>query len=387
MHRLSTLVLALAALGASGAPQAGAPRPHVELRRTPDGGIQPQAVVERGTLHLIYYKGDPRHGDVHYVASKDDGKTFTKPLRVNTRPGSAIAAGNIRGAHLAVSESGRVHVAWMGSHQSEPKASGGGAPMLYARLNDAGDAFEPQRNLITFAEGLDGGGSIAAQGRNVYVLWHAPTPGLKGEEHRRVWLAASADDGATFAKERAVSPADTGVCGCCGLRALVTPDGQPGALYRSASDKFQRDAYFVSASPKNEGRALRLQEWRIGACPMSSFAFTGRGQDALIAWETDGQIWWTRAPSAEAKAGEPAAAPGAGGQRKHPALASNGRATLLAWTEGMGWNRGGKLAWQVYDEQGQPVDAPAGAGRADGVPAWSLITAVPRSDGRFLVVY
>ena len=43
---------------------------------------------------------------------------------------------------------GRVHVAWMGADQAEPKAAGGKTPMLYARLADAGvanrePAFEP----------------------------------------------------------------------------------------------------------------------------------------------------------------------------------------------------------------------------------------------------
>jgi len=35
-------------------------------------------------------------------------------------------------------------------------------PMLYTRLNDAGTAFEAERDLITVARGLDGGGSVAA---------------------------------------------------------------------------------------------------------------------------------------------------------------------------------------------------------------------------------
>ena len=34
--------------------------------------------------------------------------------------------------------------------------------MLYTRLNDTGDAFEPQRNVIQKRVGLDGGGSVAA---------------------------------------------------------------------------------------------------------------------------------------------------------------------------------------------------------------------------------
>jgi hypothetical protein len=57
---------------------------------------------------------------------------------------------------------------------------------------------------------------------------------------------------------------------------------------------------------------------------------------------------------------------------------------LLAWTEGMGWNRGGSVAWQVYDREGSPT---AERGHAAGVPVWSLVAAFVRPDGRFVIVY
>ena len=66
----------------------------VSLLRVPNGGIQPQAMVDRkGTVHLIYFSGDPRAGDIFYVRSVA-GETFSAPIRVNSRPGSAIAIGN-----------------------------------------------------------------------------------------------------------------------------------------------------------------------------------------------------------------------------------------------------------------------------------------------------
>src|SRR6478609_2516936 len=81
----------------------------VELLRVPDGGFQPQAQVDaKGRVHLIYAKGDPQRCDVFYVRSGDAGKTFSSPLRVNDRPGSAIAVGTVRGAQLAVGREGRV---------------------------------------------------------------------------------------------------------------------------------------------------------------------------------------------------------------------------------------------------------------------------------------
>jgi hypothetical protein len=79
-------------------------------------------------------------------------------------------------------------------------------------------------------------------------------------------------------------------------------------------------------------------------------------------------------------------APGAAGTRKHPSIAANSRGeTLLVWTEGTGWNKGGALAWQLYDRKANPVIE--GQGRAEGVPTWGLGTVVARPDGRFVIIY
>lgn len=187
----------------------------VALLRAPDKGIQPQAVVDgKGVVHLIYFRGESGSGDICYVRSDDGGTRFSEPIQVNSQAGSAIATGNIRGAHLAVGKNGRAHVAWMGSRKAGHAAHAHGAPMaapmLYARLNDKGTGFEPQRNIIHAAVGLDGGGSVCADAAgHVYVTWHAPKPGDKGEEKRRVWVARSTDEGKTFAHERPASEAGT----------------------------------------------------------------------------------------------------------------------------------------------------------------------------------
>src|SRR5215467_10540125 len=69
----------------------------VHVIRTPDGGIQPQVVVDRqGTVHLVYLKGDPAGCDVFYVKRPKDQRVFTQPIRVNSEPGSAIAVGTVR---------------------------------------------------------------------------------------------------------------------------------------------------------------------------------------------------------------------------------------------------------------------------------------------------
>jgi hypothetical protein len=367
--------------------RAAEPAGKVTVLRVPQGGIQPQAAVDgEGTVHLVYFHGDPRHGDLFYVRSRD-GTAFSNPIPVNSQSGSAIAVGNIRGAHLAVSKGGRVHVAWMGVGKAEPRAPGDAAPMLYTRLNDAGTAFEPQRNVIRSAVGLDGGGSVCADGAgNVYVAWHAPEPGAKGEENRRVWLARSTDGGRTFAPESAVSPAGTGACGCCGMRAFCDRKGTVYLLYRSAAEKVHRDAYLlVSRDHGASFRAEDLSPWEINACPMSSFVFAEGGGNVLAGWETNGQVSFVRVDPASGRHGEPIPAPGPVGGRKHPAVAANDRGeSILVWTDGMGWSRGGGLSWQVFGQDGRPT---AERGKAPGVPVWSLVAVFARPDGGFTVVY
>jgi hypothetical protein len=382
------LILAVSCVVGGGSGPSAAESPgKVTTLRVPQGGIQPQvAVDDRGTVHLVYFHGDPRHGNLAYVRSTD-GVKFSEPIPVNSHPDSAIAIGNIRGAHLALGKNGRVHVAWMGSDKAEPRAPGKATPILYARLDDAGTAFEPERNLIQSAVGLDGGDSLGADGAgNVYVAWHAPEPGAKGEANRRVWLARSTDEGRTFAPEVTVSPPGTGVCGCCGMRAFCDRQGAIYLFYRSATEVVHRDSYLlVSRDRGTTFQSENLGKWQIGTCPMSSYALAEGGGAVLAAWETDGQVSCVRADPASGKHAAPLAAPGPGQGRKHPVVAANAHGeTLLAWTEGMGWNRGGSLAWQVFGKDGKPT---AEKGRERGVPVWSLVAAFARPDGRFTIVY
>src|SRR4051812_40435546 len=113
----------LAALLASGVL---AQAPQVKVIRTPDGGIQPQVAVDpQGTVHLIYYKGEDGRGDIFYARQKPGETTFSKPIQVNSQPGSAMSVGSIRGAQLAVGKNSRAHVVWNGGGGATPaKISG-----------------------------------------------------------------------------------------------------------------------------------------------------------------------------------------------------------------------------------------------------------------------
>jgi hypothetical protein len=362
-------------------------RTKVSVWRTPDGGIQPQAAVDSaGVLHLIYFKGAPSAGDIFYVRRGPRDTDFSEPIRVNSHPGSAVAVGSVRGAHIAVGRGGRVHVAWMGSRDAQPKSPGNATPMLYARSNDARTSFEAQRNVVQHAVGLDGGGSVAADDKgNVYVAWHAGPEG-KGEESRRVWVARSADGGETFGREVGASDEATGACGCCGMRAFAGRDGALYMLYRAATKGVDRDMYLVSSNDFGRSfRGTRLHAWKLEACPMSTASISEGVGETLLAWETNGQVYYSRVGRKTSGAVPPVSAPGEGLRRKHPVVVANSEGqTILLWTEKTGWQKGGSVAWQMFDEGGRPT---AEKGAVEGVPAWSLVTAYALPDGRFAVVY
>ena len=101
------------------------------------------------------------------------------------------------------------------------------------------------------------------------------------------------------------------------------------------------------------------------------------------AWETEKQIFFAPINTVSGSIAQPTPAPGMGGNRKYPALAINSRGdTLLAWTEGMGWKKGGELSWQIFDKGGKPLGP---VGHVDGVPVWSLVSAFAVPDGTFRV--
>lgn len=357
--------------------------------KTPNSGIQPQAVMDgTGVLHLVYFKGKDGGGDLFYVR-RDPGKEFSEPLRVNSQPGSAVAVGTIRGAQLTLGKDHRVHVAWNGSSTAQPRGPNDGAPMLYSRLADDGKTFEPQRNLMRQTFMLDGGGTVAADREgNVYVSWHALKVGsASGEENRQVWVARSTDDGKSFGQETLTSSQSSGVCGCCGMRAFLDSKGTLHLLYRSATQKSNRDMCLLSSS--NQGKTFQrtlLQNWRIDKCPMSSEAFAEGVGGVVAAWDTDSQVYFSRMAPGTGKVSKPVGAPGAGKVRKHPALAVGPKGeTVLVWTEGTAWNRGGALAWQVFDAAGKPT---AEKGRLDGaIPVWGLPTVVAGTDGEIVVIH
>jgi hypothetical protein len=134
----------------------------------------------------------------------------------------------------------------------------------------------------------------------------------------------------------------------------------------------------------------QLDNWKIETCPMSSAAFAeDPGSEIYAAWENDGQIYFRliQRPKdfRELIGRRTVSPPGKGGGRKHPALAFNNKGDmLLAWTEGTGWNRGGSLVWQVYNNEGKLGES---GNKKGAIPVWGLPSVIAEPDGRFVIFH
>ena len=344
---------------------------------TPEGGIQPQAIVDsKGRVHVLYFKGEPAGGDLYYTRLTP-GSSGTPPIRVNSEAHSAGAIGTVRAAQIVVGKDDRVHVVWNGLGPKNPNGYPA-AYQAYTRLNDAGTAFEPQRNLTTWAKGLDGGGSVAAdKAGNVYVFWHAMA-NAKDESGRAVFVARSSDNGKTFARETQANPETTGACACCGMKALADSKGNVYVLYRAAGENVNRDTLLLASHDKGATfQQTRLDRWKINACPMSTYALAENAGQVWAAWENAGHICYGIVDPATLVVSAPKSV--AGDKQKHPFLTggANGQ-MLLAWTEGTGWQQGGALAYTTLSN----ANAPAGTSKLAGmIPVWGLPTAYPTANG------
>ena len=158
-------------------------------------------------------------------------------------------------------------------------------------------------------------------------------------------------------------------------------------LYRTAEDAVNRDMHLLVSRDGTSFRAQPIDKWEVPTCVMSSASLHSTDTAVFAAWETEQQVKFARVDHLAPSAPPAMIVPKMGSSsRKHPVIAVDAQGqTILVWTEGTGWKKGGDVAWQVFDKAGQPL--PSGAGVSKGVPVWSFAAVYARPDGGFTVVY
>ena len=158
-------------------------------------------------------------------------------------------------------------------------------------------------------------------------------------------------------------------------------------LFRNAAGSVNRHTQLLFSKDGTEPfETVRIHRWIVSRCPAGSYSLAPAKDGVLMAWETNDQVFYARFDPATAKRSRPVRAPGSGPKRKHPTVVANQHGqVLLAWTEVKAWGADGKLAWQVYDADGQPI--PDAHGTRNDLRPWSLVAAIARPHGGFTLLY
>jgi hypothetical protein len=354
------------------------PEPKVEILRAPNGGVQPRAVVDGdGTIHLVYFKAKGAKGDLFYTTRALNAEEWSDSIRVNTEAGSAVRNGSLSLAQISLGKKGRAHITWFDMRAEK---------YWYARTNDAGDAFEPQRVVVEENfHGVEAGAAITSDDSGaVYVVWHAGNLAL--EAKRGVFLRKSDDDGETFGPETKIDLNGKGVCGCCALSAVVDAKNTLYVSYRTAGKGVHRDMTLLKST--DGGRSFTdkmIDPWELGSCPVTITRLQAKPKrGVVVAWETRDQAFFADAGKLSEKIS--VGMPPTGARQKNAAHATaRDGSTIVVWAEGKSWSMGGKLNWQIFDSKGKPLGV-KGEG-AVNMPRTTIPEVVARQNGEFVILY
>lgn len=219
----------------------------------------------------------PGSADLVYSSSKDEGGTFVHPLRVNPLPGEVSAHGEnapqlrqVRGTVILAAWEGR------GDIRLARCVDFGRSFLPAVTVND--DAGESYQSFFSMETAPDG---------SLYVAWidfrdaKSEPPGTAS-----IYLARSADQGATFGKNVKVAG---GVCPCC-RPAIAVDKGAVHVAWRHVLENNTRDV--VLASSQDQGTTwsapvrVAVDDWRLEGCPHSGPTMASLPGGLYLAWFT-----------------------------------------------------------------------------------------------------
>ncbi len=354
----------------------------------PRGSVAPDVVADAaGNVYLVY----AQDGDAWFTLSPDDGKTFSRPLRLNTVP-HQVLAGHERGPKIALGPDGSLHVVWMGA-----KSDG----LFYARRLPAEEHFSAARNLLDARTSVDGP-TLAAGPRG--VVWVAWLDGRRPADPQNpislpIFWTESKNNGETFSKDL---PAEVGTvgekpsenrrvqgaallraCSCCAMRALAGPHGDFYLGFRGAQHNI-RDMLLAVFAVRNDDPRIRVSKihddhWEFNGCPMSGPSLAIGPLRLWVSWRSRGKVYAAESRDLGRHFGSPFSPRSAGsGPENHPVVLVNESGEVF-----LAWEEGGEILWQTGDAAGDVRDS----GDAGALPANSKAAAFIDRQGNFCLVF
>lgn len=216
-----------------------------------------------------------RHADdLCLSASRDGGKTFASPVRVNDNLQPAM-----NGMHsLALGENGRVYLAWLDERNLQLAAQ-----------------MKPPRAMQSSVEFQ----KIHKDENHTGATQH------KMEGNREVFTAFSEDGGRTFSRNQRLA---TNVCPCCKTTLAVAADGRVYASWRQVLPGDFR--HIAITSSIDDGKSFSPpvivsdDRWKIDGCPVSGAALYANADGGVrVLWYTAGDAGAQGLYSAESSDG------------------------------------------------------------------------------------
>ena len=271
---------------------------------------EPAAAPGRdGTVYVAWVEHRGEEADVWLAHFGGDGQPLGRPTRVNPNAGEATAW---RGdpPTVAVAPDGAVYVGWTARDAAAPQAS---TLYLSASRDGGRTFGAPSRVNDDAKPGVHGMHSLAVSGDGrVYVAWldernvEAPKPAeggpvhMRSEGNRELFFAASGDGGRTFTPNLKVAGE---VCPCCKTSLAVGEDGRVYAAWRQV---LPGDFRHIAVSSTTDGgqtfspaAVVSDDRWELRGCPVSGPALAAGGDGSLrVLWYTAGEagrpgLYWS----------------------------------------------------------------------------------------------
>jgi hypothetical protein len=293
---------------------------------------------ERSTLWLAQVLD----GHVLVSQSPDQGKTFSKPVKVNVQPEYISASGETR-PKILPGQNGIIYISWTQSLEA-PYAGN----IRFSRSVDGGKSFSAP---ITVNDNLDAithrfeTMGVNARGQ-IYLAWldkrDAVLAKSKGEKYSGIALysAMSDDQGKSF---QANSKVADHTCECCRVAMAIDKSDTPVIVWRHIFGKNVRDhglARLGGTHHKTDDFSIQrvtFDNWEVEACPHHGPSLSISGEVYHMTWFNHGTVrsglFYARSMDGGKTFSNPVSLGNSARQPGHASVLSIGENVYLAWKE------------------------------------------------------
>jgi len=274
---------------------------------------QPQIASDGDRLGVVAGSGN----DIYYAFSTNDGQTFSRPVRIETK--GQLSLGRHRGPRITYATGNVVVSAVVGK-----KGKGLDGDLMAWRSKDNGKTWlDPVRVNDVPGSAREGLHGMASGNGWVVAVWlDLRTKGT------RLYGSKSENGGANWSPNFLIyeSP-DGSICECCHPNVIVGPGGAIFVMWRN-SLAGNRDLYMMVSRDGAKTWEIPVkfgkESWKLNGCPIDGGSFTVTGTDRVFsAWRREKSVYVATTAGKESPLGE----------GKDPAIAAGFNDDLVAvWT-------------------------------------------------------